>query len=295
MSWFHPLSPEEMADKRKRGECYFCLEKFSVDDKCAMKRVFLMELEEEDDVVTLDDDLGISLHALTGIAWANTMQLLVNIAGKEHRALVDSRSTHMFIHDAVVHCLGLDVTLQPNLFVKVANGERLQSYGACKATEVLIQGKSFVMNCYALPPEGFDIILGVQWLKSLGPIMWDFAPLTMAFVREGHSVHLVGCGGMRSALYYLQPMDNIMDTLIQSYSDIFKAPRGLPPQRPHDHRINLMPGTPPTTVRPYCYPQLLKDEVKRQCSDMLAQGVIRPSTSPFSSPVLLVKKADSSW
>jgi hypothetical protein len=48
-------------------------------------------------------------------------------------------------------------------------------------------------------------------------------------------------------------------------------------------------------VQPYQYPQLLKDELECQCEDMLTQGIIRPCTSLFSSPVLLVKKADSSW
>jgi len=48
-------------------------------------------------------------------------------------------------------------------------------------------------------------------------------------------------------------------------------------------------------VWPYRYPQLQKDELECQCAAMLAQGIIRPSTSPFSAPVLLVRKADKSW
>jgi len=35
--------------------------------------------------------------------------------------------------------------------------------------------------------------------------------------------------------------------------------------------------------------------MERQCEDMLTQGIIRPNTSPFSAPVLLVRKADKSW
>jgi hypothetical protein len=154
----------------------------------------------------------------------------------------------------MVHRLGLDITLQPGLSVKVANGEHLQSYGACKATNVIVQGEHFVMNCYALPLEGFDVILGAQWLKSLGPIVWDFIALTMAFVHEGRTICFVSCGGMPSVLYSSQPANNLMDTLLQAYADIFEEPRGLPPQQPHDHHIHLMPGTTPIAVWPYRYP-----------------------------------------
>jgi hypothetical protein len=48
-------------------------------------------------------------------------------------------------------------------------------------------------------------------------------------------------------------------------------------------------------VRPYHYPQLQKDELERQCVAMLEQGIIRMSTSPFSAPVLRVKKVDGTW
>jgi hypothetical protein len=48
-------------------------------------------------------------------------------------------------------------------------------------------------------------------------------------------------------------------------------------------------------VRPYHYPHLQKDELEWQCFEMLGQGIIRPSTSPFFALVLMVHKADNSW
>lgn len=54
-------------------------------------------------------------------------------------------------------------------------------------------------------------------------------------------------------------------------------------------------GVGPRNVHPYRYPNLLKGEIKKQVEEMLRIGIIRPSTNPYSSPVILVKKKDGSW
>jgi hypothetical protein len=237
----------------------------------------------------------VSLHALTSLCGANTMQLLVHIGGKQLCSLVDSGSTHSCMHEAVVHMLGLNVTHRPGLSVKVANRERLQSYDICRATTVHIQAEQLVMDCYTLPLKGFDVILGVQWLISLGPIVWDFAALSVTFLHNGHSVRLHGCGGSPSMLCSISQQDDLLASLLNVYANIFEEPHGLPPQCRHDHCIHLLPRTSLVVMRLYHYWQLLKDEVEWQCTDILMQGTIQPSTLPFSSPMLSVKKADKSW
>lgn len=62
-----------------------------------------------------------------------------------------------------------------------------------------------------------------------------------------------------------------------------------------DHSIPLLPGASPVNLRPYHYNPAQKTEIEKQVSDMLQQGVIQRSASPFSSPVLLVQKKDGSW
>lgn len=82
---------------------------------------------------------------------------------------------------------------------------------------------------------------------------------------------------------------------LNQWRRVFELPVGLPPSRPFDHRIQLGPLVKPINVHPYRYPYFLKNEIKKQVKEMLDQGIIQPSHSPFSSPVLLVRKKDCSF
>lgn len=87
---------------------------------------------------------------------------------------------------------------------------------------------------------------------------------------------------------------SVMEVL-ELYRPVFSLPSGMPPQRPYDHHVHLLPGMKPINVRPYRYPYFKKNEIERQVKDMLDQGIIQRSSGPFSSPVLLIRKKDGSF
>jgi hypothetical protein len=86
-----------------------------------------------------------------------------------------------------------------------------------------------------------------------------------------------------------------IEALLEQFDSLFRVPTTLPPNRPIDHKINLNNTANPINVRPYRYPHFQKNEIELQIKEMLAQGLIQPSSSVFSSPVLLVRKKDGSW
>jgi hypothetical protein len=96
-----------------------------------------------------------------------------------------------------------------------------------------------------------------------------------------------------------QSSSSILYPVVQSVLDQFPLvlvlPTNLPPSRSCNHSIPLISGAQLVFIHPYRYPPRIKDEIEAQVKETLEQGLIQPSTSPFSSPMLLVKKKDSSY
>jgi hypothetical protein len=91
------------------------------------------------------------------------------------------------------------------------------------------------------------------------------------------------------------PIPEEMTDLLHQFQDIFQAPTGLPPHRDCDHQIPLKEGAKPYKVRPYRMSHSQKNLVELLVKEMLKNSEIRTSTSPYSSPVILVRKKDKSW
>jgi hypothetical protein len=81
--------------------------------------------------------------------------------------------------------------------------------------------------------------------------------------------------------------------VVQEYMDVFLVElSGMPPDRDIEFLIELQPGTPPISKRPYRMPVNELVELKKQLVELQAKGFIRPSSSPWGAPVLFVKKKD---
>ena len=163
-----------MAERRKMGLCYNCDEQYIRGHKCA--RLFYLEasdyiveeLEETEDnpaAPPFDPDVPmISLSAITGIRAEKTMQLHVRIGVHLFTALLDSGSTHNFISTEAARRADLQLQDCHGAHVVVANRDQVACQGLACVAKLEIGEEVFPVDCFSIPLECYDMVLGIAWL-----------------------------------------------------------------------------------------------------------------------------------
>lgn len=280
-----------------------------------MNQLYLLELEEpegsqcnEEEVPEELEEQGLKLsqpleqmeiyiHALNGSTGYRTLRVTGYHYKKPLHTRVGTSSSHNSIDPEVVTKLGCSVTPTTPQWVVAANGNEMKVDKVCKISW-LLQGAEFSADFLLLPLGSYGVVLGLQWLLTLGDIKINFRKLTMEFIYKGRKHTLRGAGrqvqtssagklakilGNHSQLCMLQVMpakgsklqwysleakdetekDPGLLKLLDKFSELFAEPTQLPPARGvFDHRIELHKGTEPINKRPYRYPSVKKDVIE---------------------------------
>jgi hypothetical protein len=111
------------------------------------------------------------MHALAGTSSnAKTFPLFLPINNIKALALIDSGSTTTFLDPSVITRTSLPITNHTPVKVTVANGGILWTQATCANVSYTIQGFDFQSDFRVLELQGYDIILGCDWIYEYGPV-----------------------------------------------------------------------------------------------------------------------------
>jgi hypothetical protein len=207
--------------------------------------------------------------------------------------------------------------------VEVAGGHTMPCDRYILGMKLTLGKHDLAQDFYVMDLPDTNIILGVQWLSTLGKITTNYKTMEMSFTtKDGKKMVLRGmpCNTPRvvttkrmeaifrredivyekkckilvrvdkkGETHYSPEIKKIMD----KHNKVFEP---IPPREPPDwgfeHIIELEEGVKPVITIPYRNPKKYKDEIEKEIKELLDMGHIRPSSSPFASSVVLVRKKD---
>ncbi|MCO5551683.1 hypothetical protein L7F22_005187 [Adiantum nelumboides] len=167
-----------------------------------------------------------------------------------------------------------------------------------------IQGYVDKEHFFISPLKHEDVILGAPWLDCFAAsikfperrISFKFREKNMYIdAQESDSLSdvnktQVNESGLQENLEFSRFRNQFQDVFIDD------IPGELPPKRgDDDHAIELILGSSPPNKPPYRVSQAQQEEIMRQVNELVEKGMVRPSSSPFCSPVLLVHKKNGTY
>ena len=97
-----------------------------------------------------------------------------------------------FISERLANRLQLPVVPTKTFTVQIANGEKLKCYGCFEEVWMDPRGTHFSLTLYSLPLTGLDVVLGIQWLETLGFMVCNWKQVIMEFLWKNQIRRLQG-------------------------------------------------------------------------------------------------------
>ena len=218
---------------------------------------------------------------------------------QEIKAAVDSFSTDCFIHPK--YLAGNQIIQPKTSFARLAGLDTSMPLEGKTQLEINIQGYSLNVEAWVAPSAREPLILGYPWLVEQGTIFDLSSGVLYLGKKERITVRLIDAPvpHQNKEAVDLNEVNQELPTrvlpkfneLLQHFKQLFQQTGQLHQTRTTKHTIELT-SKRPFRLAPYRYSKEKRQIIREQIPEMLADGVIEPCVSPYSSPIIIVKKKD---
>jgi hypothetical protein len=171
--------------------------------------------------------------------------------------LFDLEESHSFISSSFVVKHHLPITIMKQTMLVSSPGGEMRTKHLCPAISITIRGVDFLENLIVLDSKGIDIILGMDWLRKYDRVILC-AKRAIRLTKEDDTIvdfNATIQAEQVSLLNKVQATSLNEVRVAQEYPEVFlEDSPGIPLDRDIEFIIELLPGTPPISKRPYRMP-----------------------------------------
>ncbi|GJY31343.1 putative reverse transcriptase domain-containing protein [Tanacetum coccineum] len=184
--------------------------------------------------------------------------------------------------------------------IEIASGQLVEIDKVIKSCKLEIEGHVFDIDLIPFGHGSFDVIISMDWLsnhkakiiyheKVVRMPLLDGKVLRVLRERQEEKARL-----LMSVKASNKKQEEIV--VVRDFPEVYPNDlSGLPPLLEIEFWIQLIPRAVPIAKSPYCLAPSELEELSGQLKELQDKGFIRPSSSPWGSPVLFVKKKDGSF
>jgi hypothetical protein len=177
------------------------------------------EAVQEDDEPRGGDDgeVTYTVHDLAGYSNPQTMKVSSLLKRQQVTILIDTGSTNNFLDENIAKKLSIPMEDCEPFEVTLADGGILTCKSKCSNVKLTIQDQELRADFYLLLLGDYEVVLSIEWLRTLGNVLWNFSKLTMKFTLNGKRVILRRRCGNNVSIVSSHGMERILKKNCKGY------------------------------------------------------------------------------